>query len=433
MLVAALAAWPAVLFGCSEESPVGIGDQELPGEPVTIEVRIPWSAFASNLETFGGYGRTADLEEGVLALQYEGTLDARTLMRFQAYPLVATVRDSTGTERPDYGLTFIGGQLVTFFDRVASTNDSTPVSLSVSRTQTEWDARSATWDFAVDTVNDQRAWPEPGGGPMVVVDTTLWTPADGDSAIFQLDSVTIAAWGDTTDLSVGALIEIVDPGYRLNMTGALLRLDTRPSSNPDTIIQVDSRISQVTFMYTPTPVPPPDGVRIGGSPSWRTLVDVVIPPQLDGITDFCAVVACPHALTPIEISYAALVFTSRASEAAFQPTDSIRLDVRPVFDRSAMPKSPLGSSLVAGGFGRAVAPAAFGSAPGAPIEIPFTTFARDLLRGEDEEGNKPPNTLALLSLLEPFSIAYGSFEGPGSAAEPYLRLVLTIGPPVELP
>lgn len=433
ILLAALAAWPVVLFGCSEESPVGIGNQALPGEPVTVEVRIPWSEFASNLETFGGYGRTESLQEGVLALQHEATLDARTLLRFQAYPISATVRDSTGTERPDFDLTFIGGQLVTFFDRAASTNDGTPVSLAVGRTQTEWHSGSASWDFAVDTVNDQRAWPEPGGGPAVMIDTTLWTPADGDSAIFQIDSATIAAWADTSDLSMGARIEMVDPGYRLNMTGALLRLDTRPGSNPDTIIQVDSRISRVTFIYTPSPVPPPDGVRIGGAPSWRTILDVLIPPVVDSISDFCAVVSCPHTLTPIEISYAALVFTSRASEPAFQPSDSIRLDVRPVFDRTAMPKSPLGVSLIAGGFGRSVAPEAFGSAPGAQIEIPFTTFARDLLRGTDEDGNVPPNTLALLSFVEPYSIAYGAFDGPGSAGEPYLRLVLTIGPPVELP
>lgn len=433
VLVAALAAWPVVLFGCSEESPVGVGDQVLPGEPVTVEVKIPWSQFASNLETFGGYGRTTDLQEGVLARQYQATLDARTLMRFQAYPLSATVRDSTGTERPDFDLTFLGGELVTFFDGAASTNAGTPVQLTVSRTQTEWHAGSATWDFAVDTVNDRRPWPEPGAGSAVVVDTTLWTPADGDSAIFRIDSATIAAWSDTTDRSMGALIEVLDPGYRLGMTGALLRLETRPGSNPDTIIQVESRISAVTFVYTPTPTPPADGVRIGGAPSWRTILDVNIPAQLDGFADFCAVVSCPHALAPIQISYAALVFTSRASEPAFQPSDSIRLDIRPVFDRSAMPKSPLGASLVASGIGRAVAPAAFGTSPGALVEIPFTTFARDLLRGEDEDGNRPPGTLALLSLIEPFSIAYGSFEGPGSGAEPYLRLVLTIGPPVELP
>jgi hypothetical protein len=433
LLVAVLASWPAILIGCSEESPVGVGDQVLPGEPITIEVKIPWSQFASNLETFGGYGRTTDLQEGVLARQYQAALDARTLLRFQAYPISATVRDSTGTERPDFDLTFFGGELVTFFDGEASTNGGTPVQLAVSRTETEWHAGSATWDFAVDTINDQRPWPEPGAGPAALVDTTLWTPADGDSAIFRIDSATIAAWSDTTDRSMGALLEVLDPGYRLGLTGALLRLDTRPGSNPDTIIQVESRISAVTFVYTPTPAAPADGARIGGSPSWRTLLDVQIPAQLNGFPDFCAVVSCPHALAPIEISYAALVFTSRASEPAFQPSDSLRLDVRPVYDRSAMPKSPLGESLVAGGIGRAVDPAVFGPAPGALIEIPFTTFARDLLRGEDEDGNEPPGTLALLSVLEPFSIAYGSFEGPGSGAEPYLRLVLTIGPPVELP
>ncbi|MGY8778251.1 MAG: hypothetical protein ACKVIN_09025, partial [Longimicrobiales bacterium] len=67
------------------------------------------------------------------------------------------------------------------------------------------------------------------------------------------------------------------------------------------------------------------------------------------------------------------------------------------------------------------------------IQIPFTTFSRDLLRGEDSNGNPAASTLALLSVLEPFSISFASFDGPGSASEPYLRLVLTIGPPVELP
>ena len=162
------------------------------------------------------------------------------------------------------------------------------------------------------------------------------------------------------------------------------------------------------------------------------MLDVSIPAVLDD-PDLCAVVECPHTLTPGEISFAALLLTSRATEPAFQPLDSIRLDVRPVFDRGAMPKSPLGPSLIENDLGRSVPPEAFGIAPGQPIEIPFTTFARDLLRGVDEDGNPAPGTLALLSVFEPISISFASFEGPGSAAEPVLKLVLTIGPPVELP
>jgi hypothetical protein len=133
------------------------------------------------------------------------------------------------------------------------------------------------------------------------------------------------------------------------------------------------------------------------------------------------------------VSHAALVLTSRSTEAAFQPTDSIGLDVRPVFNRSAMPKAPLGNSLILELFGRRVGPEAFGSTPGEVIEIPFTTFIRDLIRGVRDDGVVAPDALALLSVFEPISIAFASFEGPGSANEPFLRLVLTIGPPIRLP
>ena len=163
------------------------------------------------------------------------------------------------------------------------------------------------------------------------------------------------------------------------------------------------------------------------------MLDVDIPTVINGPASFCAVVSCPHTLTPVQISSASLVLTSRTTELAFQPTDSIRLDVRPVLQRAAMPKSPLGQSLIADILGRAVGPDAFGPTAGQQIEVPFTSFARDLVRGTDEDGNPAPTALALLSVIEPISIAFASFEGPGTAGEPMLRLVLTIGPPVELP
>lgn len=418
--------------GCEEQTPVSLDDQALPGSPITITVEIPWSEFASNLEVFGGYGSAEEIGQGVLAEDFAGTLDARTLMRIGSYPRVATVQDTTGASRPDSTLTFLGGRFVAFFDTIESTNTA-PVTLALGAMTEEWDQTTASWDFAVDTINDQRPWTEVGGGPVTAIAQAIWDPAAGDTAVFVLDSAQVAAWADTTDLSVGARIEILDAGERLTLTRGVVRLDARPSSNPDTIIELSAVARGSTFIYSPFPQPPPDGVRIGGAPSWRTILDLDVPAIIDGIPEFCAVVACPHTLTPGEISYAALVLTSRTTEAAFQPTDSIRLDVRPVLNRSAMPKSPLGASLIASLFGRSVAPEAFGSAPGLEIEIPFTGFARDRLRGTDAAGNPTPETLALLSVIEPFSITFASFEGPQSAAEPYLRLVLTIGPPVELP
>jgi hypothetical protein len=430
--VAALGLWPILLVGCEEQLPVAIGDQALPGEPVTVEITVPWSDFASNLEVFGGYGSPEDLGSGVLANQYEGTLDARTLVRFRRYPSVVVAVDATGASRPDSTLTYPSGRLVTYFDTIASTN-AAPVTLALGATQVDWDATTTSWDYAIDTINDQRAWPEPGAGPVTAIGIAVWDPAAGDSAVFELDSLQVSAWADTTDQTAGARLDIIESGSRLRIRGMALRIDARPSSAPDTLIQVTALTREMTFIYTPNPPPPPDGVRIGGAPSWRTVMDVSIPSVIDGYAEFCKLVSCPHTVTPVQISFAALVLTSRMTDAAFQPSDSIRLDVRPVTDRSAMPKSPLGNSLIEGRFGRPVPPAAFGSSPGVSIEIPFTTFSRDLLRGEDSKGNPAAGTLALLSVVEPFSISFASFDGPGSASEPYLRLVLTIGPPVGLP
>ncbi|MDH3271823.1 MAG: hypothetical protein OEN56_10840, partial [Gemmatimonadota bacterium] len=422
----------AAAYGCEQELPTGVGLQPLPGEPITVELEIPWSEFASNLEVFGGYGSPEDLNRGYVANQFADTLDARTLMRFTAYPGAVTARDSTGAQRPDSVITFVGGRLVAVFDTVASTNTG-PVVVAVGRLQQEWDPTTTTWEAAIDTINDLRPWSEVGAGPVIGVDTVTWDPAAGDSVVFSLDSATVAAWADTDDLSRGARLEMIDTGSRLQLNGATLRLDIRPSIDPDTIIELSVGTSALTFIYSPFPEPPPDGVRIGGAPSWRTVLDVAIPEVFNGPPEFCAQVGCPFTPEPGQISFAALRLTSRTTEAAFQPTDTVRLDVRPVFARASMPKSPLGTSLIAAPLGRSVRPDAFGASAGDLIEVPFTAFARDLLRGEDLAGNPAPSSLALLSVFEPISISFASFEGPGSANEPTLRLVLTIGPPVELP
>ena len=428
---AALGLMVLAVVACEEQTPTGVG-QDLPSEPVSVELELAWGDFASNLEVLGGYGAPAELGVGVLASDFEGTLNARTLVRFVRYPDSATVRDSTGTNRPDTNLTYVGGRLVVFFDTIASTNTG-PVTLGLGALQDEWDGSSVTWTSAVDTINDQRDWPEPGAGAVIDFGNVVWDPAVGDSASFPLDSAAVAAWSDPADSSRGARLELLTAGFRLQMRGAVLRIDARPSLDPDTIVALSAGAMEVTFVYDPFPQPPPDGMRIGGAPSWRTVLDVALPTQLNGPPEFCAAVGCPHTLEVGQVSFAALVLTSRMTEAAFQPTDSIGLDVRPVLLRAALPKAPLGPSLIGAFFGRLVSPDAFGSQPGERIEIPITPFVRALLAGDDGRGGVPANTLALLSVFEPISITFASFHGPGGVDEPRLRLVLTIGPAVELP
>jgi hypothetical protein len=414
---------------CSEITPTSVDDALLPGEPVTLEVRLDWGTFASNLEVFGGYGTAQELGTGVLAEDFGGSLDARVLARFGRFPRSVSVPDTTNTTVVDSMLTLVSGRMVAQLDTLASTNDG-PVTLALGALDQPWHARTANWTQAVDTVNGQVAWVEAGGGPVVPVTTTVWDPAAGDTVVFELDSAQLAFWGDTTQTDRGARLDAMTPGVRLKMNQVVLRLDMQPSVNPDTVVVLTAARTDLTFVYAPSP-PPPEGIRIGGVPAWRTVLDIDMPATLSGPAALCDVAGCPLSLTPDRINYAALLLRGRRVDPAFQPSDSISLDVRPVLLRSALPKAPLGPSLV-GLAGRRVGPGVFGDLEGAAIEIPITNYVRALV-SDDPDAQLPSTTLVLLSAFEPLSISYASFFGPGSPQGPVLKLILTAGPSVELP
>ena len=419
------------VVACEEQTPTSLDEGLLPEEPITLELHIPWEDFASNLEVIGGFGSPSELGTGVLANSFAGTLDARTLLRFGAYPSTVSVRDTTGTTRADSSLTFIGGRVVVFLDTIASTNEG-PVLLSLGAIQHPWDVRTVTWTTAIDTINDRRLWPEEGAGPVVPLGVAEWDPATGDSVWFELDSAAVAAWADTSDVSRGARIDLLTEGARIQIATAVLRLNTRPSLNPDSTFFLVAPREEISFVYSPFPEPPPDGIRVGGAPAWRTVLDIRMPKQLNGPEALCAVVTCPVTLHSSELNYAALVLRTRRTQDAFQPTDTVAIDVRPVLSRVALPKAPLGNSLV-GFAGRLIRPEVFGEEAGEEIEIPITIFAQNLISGTDAAGFQPPNTLALLSIFEPVSIAFASFHGPGGEYAPVLKLIVTIGRFVELP
>ena len=418
---------------CTEESPTSIGESVLPGAPVTLQIEIPWEEFGSNLQVLGGYGHPSGLGTGVLANDYEGVLNARSLVRFGAYPSSASVRDTTGTTVTDTDLTFVSGRVVARFRRVAS-SVSTPVDVAMGFMDEPWHRRSASWSLAVDTIGNQVAWSQAGGGTVTPLDTVTWDPSSGgDSIAFTLDSAQVSAWEDDDARELGARLDLVTPGHRVHVSSVALTLTARPSVNPDTLIDVPAQQTELTFIYDPVPAPPADGIRVGGAPSWRTVFDVTVPTQLTGPPELCDAVGCPVTLDAGEISYAGLVLTTRAPEAAFQPLDTLGLDARPVLDRDALPKAPLGGPLV-GGSGRPMPGVLFSDQVGSQVEIPVTGLVRDLITGTNPSTGLPySNTLALLTPFEPLSIAYGSFHGPGTAFAPVLKLVVTVGPSVELP
>jgi hypothetical protein len=429
-VAAILAAILVGVVACQEKVPTALDDSRLPGEPLTVEIDLAWSDFGSNFQVLGGYGSAASLALPVVAHTYEGTLESRLLVRFGAYPPSAQVVNSDGATVVDTDVRHVAGRLVVMFDTVASTNTGL-VELQLSALQEEWEVQSTSWAFAVDSVADQRAWSVPGAGPTIPMSTTVWDPATSDSVSFQLDSADVALWMDPTDPTRGGRIETTTDGVRLRLTRALLRITMRPSLDPDTLVEdTATALIEKTFIYDPPPTTP-TGIRVGGTPSWRTVMNLAIPP-LTGPPELCAAVGCPFTPEAGHISYAALALTSQATELAFQPTDTVRLDVRPVLSPAALPKSPLGTSAT-GDFGVPIAPEAFGASAGTDVEVPVTPFIRDLLGGPDPEGRPPPSMLALMSAAEPASLSFASFFGPADPAAPVLKLILTVGNPQVLP
>jgi hypothetical protein len=408
---------------CQERSPTALDDTQLPDAPLSVQVELPWSAFGSDFTVLGGYSSPADVAQPVIAHTYDGALESRALLRFGLFPQFARVLDPDGAPVSDDSITYVSGIVVLYIDTLTSVYGG-PVGLTLSTLQEEWDARTVTWTAAVDSLNDQRLWTEPGAGPATLAATATWDPGFADSVTLVMDSTAINRWADLDDRTRGARVEATTDGVLLRVNRARLRVNVRASVNPDTLAQDTVRWLERTFVYDPAP-PAPGGIRVGGAPAWRSLMRVAIPP-LTGPAELCAAVTCPFTPDAGEISYAGLELTTRATETGFVPFDSLRVDVRSVLSPERLPKSPLGPSE-SGVLGTGVAPEAFGVLAGSLVDVPVTSFIRQLLGGPDSYGRAPPSMLALLSAFEPLSVAFGSFYGPGDPQEPVLRLVITVG------
>jgi len=424
LVVAAAAAAGA----CQDKITTAVDGSLIPVEAVTVEVTLPFADFGGEPQAWGGYGGPYELPTDVLAKDYGGVLNARVVASYAPYPDSVYIPDTTGTYVPDTTLTYVGGRLVARFDSESSLSDG-PVTLALGTLGQEWDFRTTSWDFAVDSVGNQEPWTEPGAGPSQLLATSVWDPAAGDSAVFLLDSAGVNQLADSLDARRGLRLEALTSGVRLDLTSLSYVLSTRPSVNPDTLLQVNALTRGRTFIFHPEPGAPGSEMRIGGVPAWRSVFPVSLPDTLYGPPALCARVQCPLALEPQALVSASLVLTTAEVPPAFQPQDVLYLDVRPVLEPSRLPKSPLGTTLV-NNPGVALSPESFGEEAGESVVIPLGPYIQAQIRGgEDAEAT---STLALLSALEPLSLYFAAFQGPGSASPPELRLILTISEDVGI-
>jgi hypothetical protein len=258
--------------------------------------------------------------------------------------------------------------------------------------------------------------------------TSVWDPAAGDSAVFLLDSADVNFLGDSLQSRKGIRMDAITEGVRLDLSSLSYTLSTRPSVNPDTLYNLSVFTRARTFIFDPEPDPPGNEMRIGGAPAWRSVFRIELPDTLYGPPEFCAQVQCPLPLKANNLVSASLLLTTRAVPSSFQPRDTLFLDVRPVLEPSRLPKSPLGSTLVASR-GVALGPDGFGDEAGSVLEIPLSAYIKSQLVYGDES---PTATLAFLSSFEPLSLYFVAFEGPDSPFPPELRMVLTLSKDVGI-
>jgi len=426
------------LSGCKEKIATAPDLGFLKVNPRTVEVLIPYEDFVDEVQVFGGYGSAVDLGHGVVALDFGG-LNARTLVHLEDFPTTAQVPGTDGVTRTDSDLTFVGGRVLLVFDTVDAT-PLFPVDVELFDVREEWHAPTVTWEVAVDTAGDRRTWTQPGGGPSTLLgratfDAFIGQQVDDDTLVdtvsIVIDAAAVAALGDPASGTTGLLLAAVEAAVFLRLLDMQLFLTTVPGTRPDTVLELPVGMVDLSFMVDPVPEAPVGWLRVGGAPSWRSVITMTIPRTVDGTADLCGTVGCQVDLTEVEVNLAELVLTTRQTESAFQPQETTSMDVRRVLNAELLPKSPLGETLVP--LVRLLSPELFSGLAGTPVFLAVTELVRGILSGAAETETGPDALVVLFSVVEPHMLGFASFEGVGGAGAPVLRLLYTVANDVGLP
>ncbi|HEX6937794.1 MAG TPA: hypothetical protein VF158_00170 [Longimicrobiales bacterium] len=428
MTLASLAA--ALLAGCADEDPVGLDPLVPPGAVRTYEVVLDAAQFLVQDTAIVGFSTAAATDQGIVAEDHEGVLDAHTLVRF-ALPLSSiTYTDTAGSTKIDNSPILVSGGVVARLDTLQAPRDE-PVTLALYTIAEAWDEGTADWTFRVDTGGVAEPWAEPGGTRGTLV-STAQLAADADSLIFDVDSATLALWSDTTNQARGALIVAQTPGARLRFADFDLVLQARPSARPDTLVADTVGWNRLTYVYDPAPAH--DGsLLVGGTPAWRSYLQFRTGLDTVAVDVPCTGgEACSLRLGDVAINYAGLQLQPLRSPAGFAPDDTVRITFHQVLGGGQVPlaRAPLSGEI--SGALLTVPRSAFDGG-GAPVEVGLTGTLRAIVAAAARAGDDElPITLALLdrdhvirSGGDTFGIAAFAPARAGIAA-PKLRLIISV-------
>ncbi|MEX1182274.1 MAG: hypothetical protein WEF86_03495 [Gemmatimonadota bacterium] len=409
-----------LVAACGEETPTGVGQILLPGESIeTFEVILEADQYLVWDSSFGNYSRPSEVDLGILANAWGGSVDARVIVRY-TLPRNIRVRVAGGSEQPDSLPLWFEGDIQIPMDTLVSPSGE----LSLHRSTETWDRESATWTLRVDTGGVALPWAVPGGSPGELAGTVAWATAT-DTAVLPVDSATIVAWADTTLAAGGGVISAGLPGTRMRIGPPLLRARARSTLNPDTVVEVTLTPIH-TFIFTPVLEPQSSDIRVGGVPAWRGVLR--FREDLDSITVPCpGEPGCRVRLDQVGVNFAAIQLQPVPSPAGFDPELPLEVALHLMLPTPNVPlqRSPISNPIA----GTAEIPGSTFLAPGAPIvELGVTEVMRQAFEALVEGGPAPVTSVALLQSDTRTTFGFGTF-----AERPRLRLILTITKEMQLP
>lgn len=360
-------------------------------------------------------------------------LQSRVLLRFVQLSGQVVIRDTVRDP-----LEFLDGRFVVRLDTFSSVPSGGV--LSVYDVEQPFDARSATWSFAVDTPAGSVAWSVPGGalGTPIASDTfAAGAPfdtviVDGDTIVgalvLELGAATdslLRAWGDTLNPHPGLVwaVETATDDVRLQFTLPSLLFDVRPDVSPDTIVP-STRVPTVrTFIFDPPPPAAGEALVVGGLPAARSYFEVRPPDSL----------LVGDTLRPLRgsvISRAELVLTSRPPPAPYASRNGFALRAFRLADdvRVFGPKTPLAGEIADG-----LSVLLPDSVPdGEAFEVGLTS-ALQAWAATPPDSTPLPIRFMIATDPEPAGFGGWSFAGSGQPGAPVLRIVFTPPTEFELP
>ncbi len=413
--------WPCLLFGfaagCDDELPTFAGGDRFPQDviPPTLEHVLDASEFLIAANAYRGPTSISDTRFLMVAQNFEGSLNAHVLAKFNSFPDTISV-GGTVNENFQYGSGEVRGIIP---DSTAMSADF--MTFDLYAVAEPWDSLAVSWENRVDRPGAEVPWSVPGGPKTTLLSTTAWarsdTTAAGDSLRFIVPAaqMELLARGGVHGLLVAAKGE--------NTRGLISRLTVRanivPESQPDTVVTREFQSAFQTFIHSPDEPQPQEALRVGGITSDRSLLRIGVGNPLPA----CAEPPGPgcEAVPPDQVSLnrVELILDPVPVPGGFRPVGNLRMVAWRVAEPALGEHAPLANLI-----DFAEVPGDFFLASSEDQVVVNVTGAitAALATQRDEVG------IALLTDPEASSFGYAWYD-----RNPRLRFLYTLPPNVALP